>query len=99
MECLEEEQQSTNITPFNATHHVLRLVRSKKCHFFSGVMDECKLECMGSNRDEESVYGRIDSTIKPIGKYNRPNKPSTRRPKGRALATGAKGKNQVIVCE
>ena len=99
MECLEEEQQSTNITPFNATHRVLRLVRSKKCHFFSGVMDECKLECMESNRDEESVYGRIDSTIKPIGKYNRPNKPSTRRPKGRALATGAKGKNQVIVCE
>ena len=98
MECLEEEQQSRNIAPFNATHQELRLVRSKKCHFYSGVMNKCKLECMEGSIDEENIYGRRSSNIKPITKYKRPNKPSALRPKGRAMAKGAKGKIQVILC-
>ena len=56
-------------------------------------MTECKLECMEGSGDEGNAYG------KPLGKYNRPNKPTAWRFKGRAMAKGVKGKSQVIMCE
>ena len=62
-------------------------------------MNECKLECMESSRDEENVAGRIGSNIKPMRKYKRPNMPSARRFKGRSMAKVAKGKSQVMFCE
>lgn len=96
---MEEEKQNTNIAPFNSTHRELRLVRSKECHFYSGVMKECKLECMEDRVDEENIYGRLASNIEPMEKYKRRNKPLVRRFKGRAMAKGAKGKSQVILCE
>ena len=98
-ECLEEEQQNKNIAPFNATHRELRLVRSRKCHFFYGVMNKCKLECLDGSRDEKNVYGISGSNIKPMRKYKRPNKPTVLRFKEIAMAKGAKGKSQVMFCE
>ena len=98
-ECLEEEQQNKNIAPFNATHRELRLVRSRKCHFYYGVMNKCKLECLDGSRDEKNIYGIIDSNIKPMRKYKRPNKPTMLRFKVKTMAKGAKGKSQVMFCE
>ena len=46
IECLEESVESKKMFPLNDTHHEIRLVRSENCHFYDGIMKQCKLDCI-----------------------------------------------------
>ena len=46
LKCLEETQETRNISLHNATHTVMKSVISKECLQYKTIMKECKTTCI-----------------------------------------------------
>lgn len=46
LRCLEESQETRNVSLHNATHAVLKSFISKECLQYKTVMEECKTTCI-----------------------------------------------------
>ena len=91
VECLEEDMSSRKVSKFNETHHEIKLVRSEKCHSYSGIMKRCKLKCIVRRPKEVETPTRI-SPDHELSMFRRKSDVSANmRHKGSPTAKGLKG--------
>ena len=91
VECLEEKVESKKILPYNDSHHEIRLVRSEKCHFYAGIMKQCKLDCLKGN-GETTKENVVVSSVELMAKFSRSSASPVFRYKGKVMGSGIKGK-------